>query len=62
MTGGGLRTAGDERRLEGSDAENGGGGWLCGRISPWNAFKRVFPPGDEELLQISSDGRVRSSN
>lgn len=24
-------------------------------------LKRVFPLGDEELLQISSDGRVRSS-
>lgn len=30
MTGDGLRTAGDERRLEGSDPRNGDGG--CGRI------------------------------
>ena len=59
MAGGSLRTAGDERRREGSDAENGAGS--CGRISPWNPFTRIFTPGDEELLQMSSDGRrVRS--
>lgn len=66
MTGDGLRTAGDERRLVGSDPEMGK--WATAAVvrylSPLETspFRGTFLLGDEELLEISSDGRVRSSN